>query len=171
MSPSRRSILSELLKTSASSLALSLSFSYFLVRFYLHSQDPLEAFLAMTTLTFLLGFIRKPGTLAYNLYRSIIVFVLSMVFTTFISAFVLIYPFTAYEIDVSQAYLILLSGILVWPFGYVFFSMSIIFMLLGSILSALTQREEKSTPHTEKFWSVEEGPQRRSLTSGDKVKG
>lgn len=137
------SFITTIFETLMYSLMLAVPLSYFLVRFYLRLQDPVEAFLTVIVLTFLLGFIRKPGTLTYNLYRSVIVFLLSMVFASAITAFVLVYPFTVFEFNLLQVYPVLFIKILTWPFGYFFFSVGVAFMLIGDALAAVTRREAK----------------------------
>lgn len=129
-----RSLIFEMLETLISSLVLSVPFSYFAARFYLRLQEPIEAFFVMAALTFLLGFIRKQGTLSYYFYRSILTFILTMVFTSAISAFVIIYPYTG-SVYIYKIYPALFIRILEYVPIHIFFSMGVGFMLLGSLFS------------------------------------
>ena len=129
-----RPLILEISKMFISSLVLAVPFAYFSAKFYLRLQDPIEAFFVMSALTFLLGFIRKRGTLSYYLYRSILTFILTMVFTSAITAFVLIYPFTG-SVIIYQIYPALFIRILEYVPIHIFFSMGAGFMLLGSLFS------------------------------------
>jgi len=129
-----RPLILEISKMFISSLVLAVPFACFSVKFYLRLQDPIEAFFVMSALTFLLGFIRKRGTLSYYLYRSILTFILTMVFTSAITTFVLIYPFTG-SVIIYQIYPALFIRILEYVPIHIFFSMGAGFMLLGSLFS------------------------------------
>lgn len=118
-----RSVSVEILKILISSLVLAVSFSYFQAKIYLHLQDPIEAFFTMVVLTFFLGLISNLGTIRDYLYRSIVIFILSMVFTHAITAFALIYPFTGSEVNISKMYVSLFSRLLLSVALYLFFSM------------------------------------------------
>lgn len=128
-----RPLILEISKMFISSLVLAIPFAYFSAKFYLRLQDPIEAFFVMSALTFLLGFIRKRGTLSYYLYRSILTFILTMVFTSAITTFVLIYPYGS--VYIYQIYPALFIRILEYVPIHIFFSMGAGFMLLGSLFS------------------------------------
>lgn len=145
----------EALKILLTSLLLAVSFSYFLARFYLHLQDPIEAFLGVITLTFLAGLIRKAGTLTSIFYRGILTFILIVILSAAIAAFTLVYPLTVLEINVSEAYIIFFLGLVTWPFSYVFFSIGVVFMIIGQVLSGSIYREKKRILPVESYkWSL-----------------
>lgn len=136
MSAEKPSYLVEAKEALLSSLALAISFSYVSVRFRIRmTHDPLEALLTVSVLTFLLGFIREPNR---SIERSIVTSILSTIFSSVITALVLVSPLMVFEINVFEAYISLLLGILFWPFTYLFFLIALVFMLLGSLLSTNT---------------------------------
>ena len=88
-----RDIMIEALEHLTLLFIISISFSYFTARFYLRLQNPIEAFLGVMILSFLIGFISRRRTLVQDFYISILSFLFSRVLTSAISAYVLIYPF------------------------------------------------------------------------------
>ena len=130
-----RDIMIEALEHLTLLFIISISFSYFTARFYLRLQNPIEAFLGVMILSFLIGFISRRRTLVQDFYISILSFLFSRVLISAISAYVLIYPFIVPGVNMFPTFSRLFVRLLEFATIHLFFSTGMGFTLIGKIFS------------------------------------